>query len=125
MGHETHEILTPSSVENTHSYQYDKFGNIIVNKIDDLIFDKFLEKNSDNKYKDLLKNFNDKNPNEEKVVGENKDLNFKTAFEHTTENKIKKVKVIKEISNKVEDFKILPDMEKLHSFVIERSQLKI
>ena len=61
--HNTH-LLSEQSNEN-HGYDYDKFGNIIADSVDDLIYDKFIDiknirekrnKDTNNLIKNIIKN---------------------------------------------------------------------
>jgi len=55
--HDTHIVSEQSKEE--HSYKYDNFGNVIVDSIDDLIYDKFVDirqKPKETETKDFIKN---------------------------------------------------------------------
>ena len=57
--HNTH-LLSEQSNEN-HGYEYDNFGNVIADSVDDLIYDKFVDvknrqRNKDMEMKNLIKN---------------------------------------------------------------------
>ena len=55
--HDTHIVSEQSKEE--HGYKYDNFGNVIVDSIDDLIYDKFVDirqKTKETETKDFIKN---------------------------------------------------------------------
>ena len=52
--HDTHRISETSKEE--HGYKYDNFGNVIVESLDDLIYDRFLEVKQKKRKSQIQKN---------------------------------------------------------------------
>ena len=143
--HNTHFISNCSKFsKDENSYKYDNFGNIIVDSIDDLIYDKYVTiKNNENKLN--LKNDNishnvishnntNKIQNEsidkKKIINltinlplkKNKILNFKKVNFCLNENENKKINKSFEYTNNIHNYKI---NDKNYSFINDNFQKSI
>ena len=143
--HNTHFISNCSKFsKDENSYKYDNFGNIIVDSIDDLIYDKYVTiKNKDNKLN--LKNDNishnvishnntnkiqNKSNDKKKIINltinlplkKNKILNFKKVNFCLNENENKKINKSFEYTNNIHNYKI---NDKNYSFINDNFQKSI
>ena len=78
--HNTHLVSEPSKDE--HGYRYDTFGNVIVESLDDLIYDRFLEvkrkKKKQTNTKKFIKNVISKNEQEKKEINDKQNNEIET-----------------------------------------------